>query len=83
MIDFNTNISTQEYLNAIREELQAKQTEANPKEQADNVIQTEVIKGSVGMQKEVLTLLSTNQQDLSNREAAQKQLRNGYLDITI
>ena len=39
--------------------------------------------GSRGLQKEVLGITSLNQTQLSNRETAQKQLKNGYLDITI
>ncbi|MCB0701469.1 MAG: hypothetical protein R2863_06795 [Candidatus Kapaibacterium sp.] len=39
--------------------------------------------GSRGLQKEVLGITSLNQTQISNRETAQKQLKNGYLDITI
>ena len=44
---------------------------------------TEAKNGSRGLQKEVLGITSLNQTQLSNRETAQKQLKNGYLDITI
>ena len=49
-------------------------------EQAPRV---EAQQGSQGLQKEVLGITSLNQSQLSNRETAQKQLKNGYLDITI
>jgi len=45
--------------------------------------ETEAKNGSRGLQKEVLGITSLNQTQLSNRETAQKQLKNGYLDITI
>lgn len=39
--------------------------------------------GSKALQKEVLGLASLSQPQISYRETAQKQLKNGYLDITI
>ncbi len=44
---------------------------------------SEAQKGSQGLQKELLGINLLNQSQLSNRETAQKQLKNGYLNITI
>lgn len=43
----------------------------------------EAKRGSNALQKEVLGITSLNQTQISNQETAQKQLKNGYLDITI
>lgn len=49
--------------------------EESPKIEAKN--------GSNALQKEVLGISSLNQPQISYKETAQKQLKNGYLDITI
>lgn len=52
-----------------------KAVEEAPKVEAKN--------GSNALQKEVLGIASLNQPQVSYKETAQKQLKNGYLDITI
>lgn len=55
-----------------------------PEEKAvEEAPKMEANKGSNALQKEVLGITSLNQTQISNRETAQKQLKNGYLDITI
>ena len=57
-----------------------------PKPEAKALVEaprTEAREGSKGLQKEVVSITSLNQTQISNRETAQKQLKNGYLDITI
>jgi hypothetical protein len=55
-----------------------------PQEKAvEDMPKTEATNGSKALQKEVLGLASLSQPQLSYRETAQKQLKNGYLDITI
>ena len=62
-------------------------TEANRQapleKEVEQAPKVEAQQGSQGLQKEVLGITSLNQSQLSNKETAQKQLKNGYLDITI
>ena len=58
-------------------------TQAPLEKEVEQAPKVEAQKGSQGLQKEVLGITSLNQSQLSNRETAQKQLKNGYLDITI
>lgn len=58
-------------------------TQAPLEKEVEQAPKIEAQKGSQGLQKEVLGITSLNQSQLSNRETAQKQLKNGYLDITI
>ena len=73
--DYYNSPQTDPRVEANRQAPLEKEVEEAPKVEAQ--------KGSKGLQKEVLGITSLNQSQLSNRETAQKQLKNGYLDITI
>ena len=82
-MQIGNNIQDNYYSNPLPNE-RANSNAPKPEEKAVvEAPKTEAREGSKGLQKEVVSITSLNQTQLSNKETAQKQLKNGYLDITI
>ena len=82
-MQINNNILEDYYSTPLPENSNNPNTQKPAEKEAEQAPKIEAIKGSNGLQKEVLGITSINQTQSSNRETAQKQLKNGYLDITI
>lgn len=65
-------------------EKQLRQTQENPTPQklVQTEIQRDVIKGSSSLQKELLSIISANQEAKVQR-TAKEQIKNGYLDVKV